>query len=154
MPLFSVAISPLFHAQPALDINRLAAAQVLRCGLSLPSPQRDAKPRSDIVVLSSLGITATLVRGQAEVANGRSVGRVAQFGITAQITNQNDLVERHFRPPLVCVLKGSQESYNERAILLGAARCVKRATEVFAAFGFDRNDATKSDRLWLLLQAT
>src|SRR5207253_5129360 len=84
----------------------------------------------------------------AEVANGRSVGRVAQFGITAQITNQNDLVERHFRPPLVCVLKGSQESYNERPILLGAVRCVKRATEVFAAFGFDRNDATKSDRLW------
>ncbi len=61
----------------------------------------------------------------------------------------------------ICVLRlsasvnGSRDSYSERAILLGAVRCVKHEIVdknlATRRIRIDRNDTAKSARLWLLL---
>src|SRR5438105_3410581 len=95
MSLVAVTVRVLFHAQTTFDVNRAAALQILRSSLSLPSPERYAKPSGDVVVLTGSAILAALIRRETEAADGRTLRRVAQFGVAAEVSDQDNLVERH-----------------------------------------------------------
>ena len=75
--------------------DRAAALKILRRSLGLSSPKCYPKPRGDVVVFTGSSILAPFIRRQTKAANRRALGRVAQFGISAKIADQNDFVERH-----------------------------------------------------------
>ena len=95
MSLVAVAVRVLFHAQTTFDVNRAAALQILRRSLSLPSPERYAKPGSDVVVLAGSAILAALIGRETEATDRRTLRRVAQFGVAAEVSDQNNFIERH-----------------------------------------------------------
>jgi len=71
---FAVAVGPFLNAQkPAFDVNRPAAAQILRRGFRLPSPQSDPKPGT-MSLFSPVVIFPAFVRGQTEAADGCACG--------------------------------------------------------------------------------
>src|SRR6185436_14711570 len=94
--LLSVSIDPLLDPQASFNVNRPATGQVLRSGFCLAPPERHAKPGGDIVILARVFIFALLIGGQAKAAHWRSLWRIAQFRIAAEVTDQNNFIERHF----------------------------------------------------------
>src|SRR4051794_31541185 len=76
----AVAVRPLFYAKTSLDVDGRAFCEIFRGVLSLVTPERDLEPSGDVLELAGL-ITAFLVRGHGEAADGGALRRVAQFGI-------------------------------------------------------------------------
>src|SRR5262245_27447385 len=90
----AVTISILFETQPPHDVNLPALRQVFGGQLGLASPSRNPEP-DRMLLLFTPGVLAFLGPRDGKVANGRPLRRVAQFGVTTQVTNDSDLVERH-----------------------------------------------------------
>jgi hypothetical protein len=96
----SLLILPLAGAQFALDEHLRALAQVFRGDLAQAAEQRDAVPLGALLLRPRGLVLPRLAGGDADVGDRHAARHGAGFGIGAQITHQNDLVDaaRHEKP--------------------------------------------------------
>src|ERR1039458_7794225 len=85
-------VVPLIQLEPTFDHNRTALAHILPDVL-----RRAAKNihvhKGDFFLLLTSFIRPDAVDREADLGDGRSFGRVAQFRITRQVAHQDDFVE-------------------------------------------------------------
>ena len=87
-------ILPLPRANAAFDEDLPALREVLPDDLRLLAPHHDPMPLGGFLLLAAL-VGPALGGGEAEVRHGLLAGGVAQLGVGAQISDQNDLVDSH-----------------------------------------------------------
>src|SRR3954471_5464184 len=111
MTFVAIAVGVFFNSQPAFNVNGPSALQVLRRSLGLAAPESHPKPCSDVVILTSSAVLATLIRREAKTANRRALRRVTQLRIATQIANQSNFIKRHkCSPVFVFLLTGDSDS--------------------------------------------
>src|SRR5687767_9241720 len=89
---FAITIRPLFHPQPAFDIDRFSFCQILGRSFGLPAPERNPEPGRDVLRFAGF-ILALFVGSQRETTDRCALGGIAQFRVTPQIAYQYYFVE-------------------------------------------------------------
>src|SRR5581483_5129408 len=85
-------VVPGIGAQPAFDIDLAAFLQVLAGDLSGALPGGDVVPLSAVLPVAVL-VFEPLIGGQGELGHGRALGGVLDFGIFAEVTDEDDLID-------------------------------------------------------------
>src|SRR6266478_2045026 len=85
-------VGPLAGLKAALDEDLAALGEVLSAVLRRLAPDDDAVPLGPLLLLACL-VRPRLVGGDGEVRHRLPAGRVPDLGITAQIADQDDLVD-------------------------------------------------------------
>src|SRR4051812_28010059 len=90
--LFAVAVLPFLYVQAALYVNASTLSEILGDGLGLLAPDGDAEPGGKVLLHSVLVLTL-LIRGHGERADSRSLRRVTQLRVFAQVADDSYLVK-------------------------------------------------------------
>src|ERR1700722_3276326 len=78
--------------QPSLDVNLAALFEILARDFSEALPQHDVVPLGAVLPLASL-VLESFVRGDRQLGHRRAAGRVLNFWILSQISNQLNPVQ-------------------------------------------------------------
>src|SRR5262249_26971247 len=96
-PLVPLPIGPLASLQRSLDVDRPPLPKVLAGALRLLPPDDDAVPLRALLLLAG-GVLPGVGRGHREIGHRLAALRVADLRVTAEIPDENDLVDtRHGR---------------------------------------------------------
>src|SRR5579871_540709 len=105
LALYAVLL-PLPPVEAAVDRDGPALAQILGAALRLVAEDRDTEEVRLVDPVAGL-VAAPAVDGDAEVADGRAAGRVAQFGVARQVADEHDAVDVGCHLALLFFLSGS-----------------------------------------------
>src|SRR5579859_3724987 len=92
LALRAVLRLPLAPAQLAVDPDRASLGQVLRAVLGLVAEDGDAEVVGGVDPVARL-VALAVVDGDAQAADRRAAGRMAQLGIPRQVPDQYDAVD-------------------------------------------------------------
>jgi hypothetical protein len=92
IPLLPTLIIPLPRLQTTFDKDLAALLQILTDDLSQLAPEHEAMPLGTLLTLA-FTIVPTLVGRQGDVGHRGATRCVANFGITPQIADEDNLVD-------------------------------------------------------------
>src|SRR4029079_1976669 len=76
------------------EVDLAPLREVARDVFGLLAPARDAEPGGDVLLLAGL-VALPFVRRHRELADGRALRCVGEFGVAPEVADDDDLVERH-----------------------------------------------------------
>src|SRR4029450_4026043 len=88
----AILVRVLAGLQPAFDVDRASLLQVFTGDFRLPAEQHDTVPLGFFLLLATL-VFPRFAGGDVQIGDGVAAGGVARFRITAEIAEQDYLVD-------------------------------------------------------------